>query len=677
MSKLYPGLAFEMPSLKTLGPKAKVASLALVMLMCACSTQPSYQQQSQQSQEADRAFTEAKAMINAGQQKEGMLLVQQLIDSNPDKLQFRAYYKYQQDIQLAARLREADQLRQQQRWAEAQARYQEILQDNPQNQRAQDGLAQLALAQKYSGMLASANARLAKNDLDGAQAITRDLLAEDSANPQALALYEEIERKRMNSEAATPQLKAAMRKPITLEFKDVPIKSLFELITRISNINFVFDQEFPQDKRVSIFVKNTSIEDAIKIILTTNQLEKKVLNDNTLLVYTNSRSKEYQEQFVRSFYLGNTDAKKIMNMIKTVMRTKDIYIDEKLNTLVMRDTPEAIHTVEKLIASQDIAEPEVMLEVEVMEINRRSLEAIGIRYPTQIGIGVQGRRDNGDGTFTNTPGQLSLTELRNFNSGLGVFTITDPVLALNLLHQDTDTNLLANPHIRVKNREKAKVHIGDRIPIITSIANATGFVSESVSYIEVGIKLNVEPTVLLHDQVSIKVGLEVSNQTDSVRSSSGTLTYTIGTRNAETTLRLKDGETQVLAGLFRDDTQKVTNKVPGLSNLPLIGRLFNDRTDDKRKKEIVLLITPRILSNIRPPDAVYTSFSSGIDSSSQGGAGKSSSRPQESVSSTVAPVQSAEDQQKQRAQNDKSFADSVIMQPVNEVANPANVPARP
>ena len=553
--------------------------------------------------------------------------------------------------------------------------YRSILAENPQNARAQEGLEQLTQAQKYTAMIAMANSRLAKNDLQGAQDIARDLLAQDSGNAQALALYEDIERRRMNLDTATPQLKSALRKPITLEFREVPIKSLFELITRISNINFVFDQEFPQEKRVSIFVKNTSIEEAIKIILTTNQLEKKVLNDNTLLIYASSRSKEYQEQFVRSFYLGNTDAKKMMNMVKTVMKTKDIYIDEKLNTLVMRDTPEAIHTVEKMIASQDLAEPEVMLEVEVMEINRRSLEAIGIRYPTQVSVGVQGRQDTGNGTFVNTPGQLSLTELRNFNSGLGVFSITDPVLALNLLHQDTDTNLLANPHIRVKNREKAKVHIGDRIPILTSIANATGFVSQSVSYIEVGIKLNVEPTILLHDEVSIKVALEVSNQTDQVRSSTGTLTYTIGTRNAETVLRLKDGETQVLAGLFRDDTQNTTNKVPGLSSLPFIGKLFNDRTNDRRKKEIVLLITPRILSNIRPPDAVYTSFPAGIDAT-QGSSGKNS-RQQDAAPVAATPSRTPEDIQREQAQNDKSFADSVRMQPIDDVANPANVPARP
>jgi len=645
--------------------------IALMLFLASCATQEEI------SPRDDHAFEEAKMEISSGQTEAGMARLQQLIAAYPHDLSYRAYYRHQMDILQANRLREADTMREQHRWAEAETIYRDILEKDSQNQRALDGLAQSGRAQRYVKMLDSAKALFAGKDIDGAQTIVRQILAEDAGNRQAQMLYEQIESRRIEQATSTPEINSALKKPITLEFKDAPIKSLFELITRVSGINFVFDQEFPQDRRVSIFVKNTTIDEAIRMILTTNQLGKKALNNNTLLIYAASRSAEYQEQFVRSFYIGNNDAKKMMNMIKTVVKTRDIYIDEKLNTLVMRDTPEAIHTAEKLIASQDLPDPEVMLEVEVMEVNRHNLEAIGIRYPTQIGVGVEGRLDNGDGTFTRTPGQLSLTELKEFNSGLGVFSITDPVLALNLLHQSTDTNLLANPHIRVKNREKAKVHIGDRIPVITSIANATGFVSETVNYIEVGIKLDVEPTVLLDNQVSIKVGLEVSNQTDQVRTSSGTLTYTIGTRNANTVLRLKDGETQVLAGLFRDDSQDLYNKVPGLASLPLIGRLFTDRNNDRSKKEIVLLITPRILSNITPPDSVYTAFPSGIDTTSNTRIGRQAERNQ--ALSSVPLSQSAptpEQIQAERAQNDKSFADSVTMQPINEVSNPANVPAR-
>jgi len=338
-----------------------------------------------------------------------------------------------------------------------------------------------------------------------------------------------------------------------------------------------------------------------------------------------------------------------------------------LNTLVMRDTPEAIRNAEKLITSQDIADPEVVLEVEVLEVNRRSLEALGIRYPSQVAVGVQGRTDV-NGTTILTPGELTIRELKNFNSELGVFSISDPVLALNLLQQDTDTNLLANPHIRVKNREKAKIHVGDRIPILTSIANATGFVSQTVSYIEVGVKLDVEPTILLNDEVSIKVGLEVSNQTDQLTSSTGTVTYTIGTRNANTILRLKNGETQVLAGLFRNDEQKVTNKVPGLANLPFIGRLFNDKNNDRRKKEIALLITPRIISNITPVNAVYTSFPAGVDRNLSGSKSTANARPVNDYSATP----TNQGYQSAPADRTDKAISSGELRPIDEISNPRN-----
>src|SRR5687767_10038942 len=145
-----------------------------------------------------------------------------------------------------------------------------------------------------------------------------------------------------------------------------------------------------------------------------------------------------------------------------------------------------------------------------------------------------------------------------------------------LRQQDASTNVLANPRIRVKNKEKARIHIGDRVPVITTTAAATGgFVSESVSYLDVGLKLEVEPLVHLEDEVGIKVALEVSNIAREVRGvGSSTLVYQIGTRNATTVLRLRDGETQVLAGLINDDDRRTANRVPGIGDWPVIGRLF-------------------------------------------------------------------------------------------------------
>ena len=632
-----------------------------LMLLTSCASFNAEQEHASNNMQAQdsRAYEEASQLIVKGDTDAGIEKLQQLVKLYPENAQYRTMLKVQQASQINNLLKNAEEKAKLKLYSDAEELYKQVLVLAPDNQRAQDGLRQLAIVQNHAMKLSNAQTAFEKGDDEAAQNLLRSILAEDANNQGARTLFEQIEDKHNKKITSIPQIKTAYKKPITLELKNVPIKTVFELIGKTANINFIYDQELRTDLSTSIFVRNTSIEDAIQVILTSNQLAKKVLNDNTLLIYPLSRSQEYQEQYVRSFYLNNMDAKRAMNMIKTVVRSKDIYIDEKLNTLIMRDTAEAIQIAEKLIASQDMLEPEVMLEVEVMEINRKNLEAIGIKYPTQMSVGVQGKSTTTDGVVTTTPGRLTLAELKSFNSGLGVFSVSDPVLALNLLQQDTDTNLLANPQIRVKNREKAKIHVGDKIPVLTSVANSTGFVSQTVSYIDVGIKLDVEPTILLQNQVSIKVGLEVSNVTDQVKTDSGVLAYTIGSRNANTILQLKDGETQILAGLFRDDSQRISNKVPGLSSLPFIGKLFSDKNNDRRKNEIVLLITPRILHNIAPANAVYTLFPSGVNN----GSGSSHSARQTETNtpvSQVAPVQTPQALQAERAQVDKSFSNQLL-----------------
>ncbi len=177
--------------------------------------------------------------------------------------------------------------------------------------------------------------------------------------------------------------------------------------------------------------------------------------------------------------------------------------------------------------------------------------------------------------------------------------------------------MLANPRIRVKNKEKAKIHIGDRVPVITTTAAAAGgFVSESVTYLDVGLKLEVEPLIYLDDEVGIKVGLEVSNIAREVRSTtSNTLTYQIGTRNATTNLRLHDGETQVLAGLINDEDRRSAARVPGLGELPVLGRLFSNTNETASRTEIMLLITPRLMRSLARPEARSVEFAAGTEAS--------------------------------------------------------------
>jgi general secretion pathway protein D len=371
------------------------------------------------------------------------------------------------------------------------------------------------------------------------------------------------------------------------------------------------------DQRTTIAVRNASPEELIRLVLATNQLEQKIVNETTVLVFPNTPQKlrEYRELVVKSFYIANADVRQTANMIRTMVKTRDIFIDEKVNLLVIKDTPDAVRLAERLIATQDLAEPEVMLQVEVLEMSSTRLLELGIKFPDSVAWSLVGA--------AGIPGVVSLPEWLNRGSELVQLRFTDPLFLASFLQQDGSTNLLANPRIRVKNKEKARVHIGDRVPVITTTAAATGgFVSESVSYLDVGLKLEVEPIIYLEDEVGIRVGLEVSNIAREIRTvGSNTLTYQIGTRNATTMLRLRDGETQILAGLISDQDRRTASRVPGVGDLPVLGRLFSHTRDDVAKSEIVLLITPRLVRTLARPDARSMEFAAGTEASTGSPAG--------------------------------------------------------
>ncbi|WP_019143022.1 secretin N-terminal domain-containing protein [Noviherbaspirillum massiliense] len=554
------------------------------------------------------AYRRGKQLVEEGKVEEGLVQLERAVKVSPDDLNYKSYYYRQRESQINMLLTNADAARLGGQHDSAELLYRRVLTINPENERAKAGLEATRAARKHKVLLEEAEALFRQGNVEGAQANVRAVLVENSRHPHARDLLRRIEEKNAKDQAVSSTLKTGLKTPISLEFRDVALKAVFEILSRTANINFVLDKDVRPDLKTTIFVKNTPIEDVVQFLLVTNQLEKKTLSDNSLLIYPNTpaKAKDYQELVVRSFYLANADVKQTVSMIKTLAKTKDIFVDEKLNMFVMRDTPEVVKLAEKLVAMQDLAEPEVTLAVEVLEVSTGTLSELGIRYPNQLAYSVAGA--------AGVPGQLTLNEFKNRSADLVRMTLSDPLLVANLRAQDSDSNLLANPRIRVKNREKAKIHIGDRVPVITSTSTSTGFVSESVNYLDVGLKLDVEPNVYLEGEVAIKIGLEVSNIVSEITSKSGTLTYRVGTRNASTTLRLKDGETQILAGLISDEERNSMDKVPGLGDLPLLGRLFSNKKGTKNKTEIVLLVTPYIVRNVDQPDATVSEFMSGTES---------------------------------------------------------------
>ena len=550
---------------------------------------------------------QGQEMIEAGNEEQGLARLEEALKSNPSDTELRNYYLRHRAVAVQRYLQAGDNARASGHIDAAEAAYQRAQRFDPDNANAQAGLDAVARERASASTVREAQEALKRGDADQALAKAKQALEANPTQRDAKAIVRRIEEQKVKADATSPQLAAALKTPITIELRDAPVRTVFELISKRSGMNFVYDRDVPADLRVTVFVRDTSIEEVIRFVLVTSQLERRTLNPNTVLIYPNSPAKAqaYRELTVKSFYLANADVKQTANMVRSLAKTRDLFVDEKLNLLIVRDTPEAVRMVEKLIANQDLGEAEVMLEVEVLEVGHNNLTQLGIEWPGRAALGVQGA--------AGVPGQLTGTEAKNLNSGMFRLSVSDPLIALNLRQQAGRTNVLANPRIRVKNKEKARIHIGDKVPVITTTAGATGFVSESVNYLDVGLKLEVEPTVSLEDAVGIKVGLEVSNISQEVKTASGTVAYQVGTRNAATTLRLRDGETQVLAGLISDEDRRSADKVPGLSRLPVIGRLFSSSNDTVNKTEVVLLITPRVIRNIERPGARMEEFNSGTE----------------------------------------------------------------
>lgn len=556
---------------------------------------------------AQMAYHEGRQLVERDQVEAGLARLREAAERDPSNPQYRATYLQVRDRHASRHVDFAVRELQQGRVDQAQAAFQRALAIDPGHERARQGLREIEADRRQASMLADAASLAEKKEYAAARERINALLTERPTYEPARKLLADIESKNATVPVASA-LSAAYRQPVTIEFRDAPLRQVFELLSRRSGLNFLFDKDVKTDTRTSIFLKNSTVEAAIYYLLMTNQLEQQVMDENTILIFPNVAPKvrEYKQMTVKTFYLANAEAKVVGNTLRQILKTRDIAIDEKLNLVIVRDDEDAIRLAEKLVSTLDLPEAEVMLDVEILEIKRSRLMELGISWPETLTFAP---------IVTSTSGPLTVNQLRDLNSNrIGVSGVSASVTANKT---DAEANILANPRIRVRNKEKAKVLIGDRVPVITTTISpgSGGFASESVSYIDVGLTLNVEPTIYLNNEVGIKIALEVSNLVDKQVTDTGTVAYQIGTRQASTFLQLKDGENQVLAGLISNEERSSGNKVPGVGDLPLVGRLFGTKLDDTQKTEIVLSITPRLVRTVQRPPAHASEFAAGTETS--------------------------------------------------------------
>ncbi|VAV82286.1 Predicted secretion system X protein GspD-like [hydrothermal vent metagenome] len=470
---------------------------------------------------------------------------------------------------------------------------------------------------KGQDFLDAGNYRRAKNSFKRAVALDKD-------NELATIELEKLKNKQRVLMGGF-ELSLKSNAPISMEFKGAGVKRVFQVLSRLSGVNFVFDSNV-KDSRTTIFLTTATFQQALELVLTTNNLSKKVVAENTIIIYPSTRRKraQYEEMMIKVFYLTHSDAKKAVGMLKSMLKVTDISVNEKLNAIIVRAKPETITLAQRVLDATDLADAEVMLDVSIMEVKRNKTSNFGFDLAP----------DTATAAVPVTSGTIAMKALGKISTS--DLLIGLPSATLNIKREDLDADILSNPRIRVKNNSKAKIHVGDRIPIITTTVNQ-GVSTENIQYEDVGLQLTVEPVIRPDDEIDLKLSLEVSSLGTKTVTTNGSVVYEIGTRKTETLLRLHDGETQIIGGLISDEERSTVTKVPFIGEIPIIGRIFANTDKSTVKTEILLSITPHILRRLEVPGARATSFMSGPKDAPASSTGAGQFSPMDSLRSNTPP----------------------------------------
>ncbi|MEM9290248.1 MAG: secretin N-terminal domain-containing protein [Acidobacteriota bacterium] len=393
-----------------------------------------------------------------------------------------------------------------------------------------------------------------------------------------------------------PELNPRSNEPIDMDFPSTPVKTIYGALAKAFDINILFDPNL-KDQPLTIRLKDVAARDALEIVMRSAGHFYKVQDEHTIIVVadTPQNRRNYEDLVIQTFFLSNADVKSVMTMLRSLVEAKKIAVNEQLNAIVLRDTADKVKVAEKIIEANDKAKAEVVVDVELLQVNSSKMRNIGLSLSN---YGVTQSLDLGGDDVP-----LRLSDFDDLTSNNWSFTIPD--LLYNFLKTDTDAQLLAKPQLRISEGERARLLIGERVPIPTTSFNTSNTVGGNIvplttfQYTDVGIRIEIEPRVHHNKEITLKVTVEVSNISSFVEAAGGQRQPIIGTRTIESTIRLRDGETNFLAGLIRTEDLEGMTGIPGLSDIPLLGRLFTNTNTDNTRTDVILTMTPHI---IRTPD---------------------------------------------------------------------------
>ncbi len=441
----------------------------------------------------------------------------------------------------------------------------------------------------------------------------RRSLAAQRQNRQAETI-EQMKEKVRGARPQPPLLNPRSNQPISLEFpQPVSIFQIYRALAQAFGINVLFDPNL-KDQDIAIDLKDVTAQAALETLMHAAGHFYKVIDEHTILIAadTPQNRRTYEDLVIQTFFLSNAEVKDMTTILRSLIDAKKIATNEQLNAIILRDTADKVKVAEKIIESNDKSKAEVVVDVELLQIDTTRLSELGIALSqynvTQTlntgltgGTGTTTGGTGGTGTAaTAASGMLQVSQIPFLNQSNWFLNI--PNFVYNFVKQNGEARLLAKPQLRITEGNKANLVIGDKVPIPLTTFNTSNTVGTSIvpitsfQYQDVGIKIEIEPRVHHNQEVTLKVKIEVS-QLGTPIVSNGQSEPTIGTRQFDSTIRLQDGETNFLAGLIRDDDSRNDQGIPGLSDLPVIGRLFSDKQHMNQHTDVVLTLTPHIIRN--------------------------------------------------------------------------------
>lgn len=453
----------------------------------------------------------------------------------------------------------------------------------------------------------------------------RQVEAQRQAGAAAVTLEQLKERVR---EHGLPGLSLGpeAREPLGLSFRNASLREVYLALGRVAGVNFVFDPQF-QDTTVTLDLRDVGFDQALAAVASVGRTFHRAMDARVVQVIpdTPSNRRNNEQQVVKTFFLSNADLKETIDLLRIVLGARRVAPLPGSNALTINDTPDKVAAAERIIDVVDKQRAEVMVDVEILEVNRTRLRDYGIEITSGIGEGgIAGaifprttveevvRDANGNPVFTR---ERPLTLDDNPYKAANLLITSLPGVIYRLLKNDASTRLLANPQLRTSEGQTAQARFGDQVPVPVTVFTpiAQGGIAQqpvtSFEYKNVGVNIDITPRVHHDGDVTLGLKLEISSLGPLFQNNP-----TFRSRNLNSVIRLRDGETTILAGLIQDEERTSVTGIPGLGDVPVLGRIFSRNRKEATETDIVMTMTPHIVRRVELSEEDLRSFSMGTES---------------------------------------------------------------